>query len=81
MTMLDDTITLGAARDWLRDRLDDGERCPCCTQLAKTYRRRIHATLAKALITMYQHGGTKQFVHALRCPVTPTRSASSPGGG
>lgn len=46
--------TLAQAQAWLRKRIDDGERCPCCTQLAKVYRRRIHHTIARSLIDMYR---------------------------
>lgn len=63
-----DDGTLREARDWLRERVDDGATCPCCTQLAKVYRRRIHATLARAIITLYRHGGLGQFVHAPSLP-------------
>lgn len=47
--------TLGDARDWLRDRVQDGAKCPCCTQFAKVYRRKLHAGMAVALIHMYRH--------------------------
>jgi hypothetical protein len=63
-----DDGTLREARDWLRERVDEGATCPCCTQLAKVYRRRIHATLARAIITLYRHGGAGQFVHAPSLP-------------
>lgn len=59
--MIDDSTTLGEARDWLRERVAHGERCPCCTQLAKVYRRKINAGMAHALIQMYRHAGTEWF--------------------
>jgi len=46
--------TLEDAKQWLRDRIDDGARCPCCTQLAKVYKRRVHSTMARELITIYR---------------------------
>jgi hypothetical protein len=46
--------SLKEAQGWLREQVDDGARCPCCTQLAKVYRRRIHHTIAKSLIAVYQ---------------------------
>lgn len=49
--------TLAEAREWLRERVDHGEKCPCCTQLAKVYRRTIHATMARELIAFYRHAG------------------------
>ena len=45
MTGWDDGMTLGEARDWLRERIEDGEECPCCRQFAKVYRRRLYATM------------------------------------
>lgn len=46
--------TLAEARDWLRTRLDEGEHCPCCTQYAKVYRRKINSGMARSLIAMYR---------------------------
>lgn len=48
---------LSDVQDWLRQRLDDGVRCPACDQFAKVYRRNIYATLAKHLISMWTMGG------------------------
>jgi hypothetical protein len=45
--------SLRDAQDWLRERLDEGEHCPCCTQFAKVYRRRLTSSSARALIGMY----------------------------
>jgi hypothetical protein len=47
-----DGATLLEARTWLRDRVDDGARCPCCEQMAKVYRRRINAGAAAGLIQL-----------------------------
>jgi len=58
----DDSTTLGAARDWLREQVDDGVECPCCTQLAKVYRRKVLAAAAIALIQVYRRVGT-EWVH------------------
>ncbi|OYN81720.1 hypothetical protein [Mycolicibacterium sphagni] len=52
------TQTLDAARDWLRDRVDDGEECPCCRQFAKVYKRKLNAGMARVLIAMYRKAGT-----------------------
>lgn len=57
--------SLGEAKDWLRGRIDNGERCPCCTQFAKVYKRSIHATMARGLIAMYQAHG-QNWHHLLR---------------
>ncbi len=46
-------FSLAHARTWLNDRIVDGEKCPCCGQLAKIYRRRVHHTIARALIDLH----------------------------
>lgn len=55
--------SLTEAQDWLRERVDSGERCPCCTQLAKIYYRHINASMAFGLITMYRAHG-REWGHA-----------------
>lgn len=62
MTAFPSDMTLAEARTVLRELVDDGHECPVCTQYAKVYRRKIHATMAKTLIAMYRHGGAA-FVH------------------
>lgn len=59
---LPDSTPLGDARRWLRQRVDEGAQCPCCTQLAKVYRRKINAGMARSLIAIYQVGG-RDWVH------------------
>ena len=49
--------TLSEARAWLRLRLKEGVRCPCCTQFAKIYRRQITTSSARALIRLWRIGG------------------------
>lgn len=61
--LFDDGMTLGEAKDWLRDRLDEGARCPCCDQFAKVYKRRIHATMARELIIMYRASEAGEYVY------------------
>jgi len=46
--------SLGEARTWLRDHLEEGERCPCCERTAKVYKRTIHTTMARNLIRAYR---------------------------
>lgn len=61
--------TLGEAKQWLRGNLMEGAPCPCCTQFAKVYRRRIHTTMARALIQLYRHGARgEDFIHAPSLP-------------
>lgn len=61
MSILSPSVTIAQAKDWLRRRVDDGERCPVCTQYAKVYRRAIHATMARTLILAYQTHGQDWF--------------------
>lgn len=57
MSRLPDSMTLGEARQWLRERLVEGASCPCCTQLARLYRRPINSGMARSLIKMWRVGG------------------------
>jgi hypothetical protein len=49
-----DNTTLAEAQDWLRERVDEGAHCPCCTQFAKIYRRKITSPMARGLIKQYR---------------------------
>lgn len=51
-----DGMTLGQARNKLRDLVDEGHECPCCRQFAKVYKRKIHAGMARTLIVLYKRG-------------------------
>ena len=46
--------TLEAAQDYLRARVDKGVTCPCCTQMARTYRRPMNSVIARAVAALYQ---------------------------
>jgi hypothetical protein len=63
-----DTATLATARDWLRERIDNGQHCPCCTQFAKVYRRKVTSPMARVLIAMHAErvDGTDVFVNLPR---------------
>jgi len=56
-----DAMTLGDARDELRTLVDEGHRCPLCTQFAKVYKRTIHSTMAVELIRFYRAAGREPF--------------------
>lgn len=62
MTALDEAIPLGDAKQWLRERVEDGAECPCCTQFAKVYRRKINSGMARALISQWCAAG-QDLVH------------------
>lgn len=58
MTVFPDSAPLGEAREWLREQVrDDGAKCPCCSQFAKVYRRKLNSGMARSLIRMYLVGG------------------------
>lgn len=74
MTEFSDGVTLGAARQWLRDQVrDEGAICPCCRQMAKVYKRSINATQARALIAAWKAVGRMDFHQ-------PTILKELPGG-
>lgn len=50
-----DYMTIAEARPALRSMAEaEGHNCPVCDQLAKVYRRAIHATMARELIRLYR---------------------------
>lgn len=48
-----DATPLKDVKEWLRARVRRGERCPCCTQFAKVYRRKLNTGMARVLIWLY----------------------------
>lgn len=58
-----DSMTLGEARDELRELVDEGAQCPCCTQRAKVYPRKIHATMAMSLVVLVRDSQPGEWVH------------------
>jgi len=61
-------MTLHEAQSVLRTLVDEGAACPCCTQFAKVYKRRINSTMARALISLYRQATPGEFVHAPSLP-------------
>lgn len=59
---MNDDVTLGQARDWLRQRVDEGAKCPLCQQHAKVYRRKLNSGMARSLILMYRNAG-RDWIH------------------
>jgi hypothetical protein len=68
MTEMPDSATLGEAREALRGVVFEGAKCPCCTQFAKVYKRKINSTMARTLITLYRHGKAGEYLHAPSLP-------------
>lgn len=44
--------TIEEAKEFLRENLDEGAECPCCTQTVKAYKYNLFATSAAALIRL-----------------------------
>lgn len=65
MVTVNDTIAQGKA--WLRARLDKGDHCPLCNQMAKMYKRKINSTMARALINLWNLCG-RSFGHGPSLP-------------
>jgi len=78
----DDNTSVGEAKRWLKDRLEDGTYCPCCDQFAKIYHRQIHASMAVHLIILYKLSGrTGEYIHKSVLMRQAKMSVSSFGGG
>lgn len=61
------TDTIQAGKVWLISKLDNGEHCPLCGQMAKIYKRKINATMARTLITLWRSAGG-EFAHGPSLP-------------
>lgn len=55
--MFDDDMTLRDARALLRELVEKGHDCPCCTQFSKVYRRKLNHTIASGVIQLYRSAG------------------------
>jgi len=60
--------TLGEAREWLSENVDEGALCPCCNQHAKIYTRKLNAGMARTLIWIVQNTGPEQWIDMSRAP-------------
>lgn len=72
---LEATASLTEAQTWLADRVEEGATCPCCTQYAKVYRRKINAGMARALIEQYKVSG-RATVHTRRIWLPHSKEAA-----
>lgn len=50
---LDDDVSLGTARKWLRGAYEEGAICPCCRQVVKLYKRKLNSNMGAAMIALY----------------------------
>jgi len=56
-----DFKTLGEVKQVLRETLLQGVHCPCCTQFAKVYKRKLNKALSVCLLRAYSLYGRKKF--------------------
>ena len=57
------TATLSQSKQWLRANIKKGAICPCCTKVAKVYKRKLHASMAYALLLLARDTGPGEWVH------------------
>jgi len=46
------------AKAWLRNNVNKGAYCPCCTQLAKVYKRKLNSSMAFVLLLVHRYEGS-----------------------
>lgn len=63
------------AQDWLRANLDEGARCPVCTQFARVYRRKITSPMARGLIKQFRLVG-EEYAHSATLVASETHEFS-----
>jgi hypothetical protein len=51
------TSTLAEARQWMRERIDDGVTCPCCEQKARVYLRKLNRTMVLLPLELSRRNG------------------------
>lgn len=66
--LFNEEMTVREAKAILRQLVNDGHECPVCTQLAKVYQRKLHATMAATAIKLYRAGGDREFIHTPSLP-------------
>lgn len=55
--------SLAEAKTWLMEQLQYGAPCPCCSQYAREYTRKLNAGMARSLVRMYRAGGARDYVN------------------
>ena len=64
MSDIPDFKTLEEAKKFLRDNWEKGTTCPCCKQIVKQYRRKMHSAMGVMLIQFYRlSNGADEWVH------------------
>jgi hypothetical protein len=57
MSVFRNDMTLKEARDLLRTMVEEGATCPCCTQFAKVYKRKMTSASVRAIMALYWAAG------------------------
>lgn len=59
-----EAASLKEAKQWLRERANQGAFCPCCNQHVKIYKRTIFSSMAMGLILLHKYTDpTSDFIH------------------
>jgi len=77
MSDLKDGCTLEEAKQWLRDRFDDGASCPCCHQYVKLYKRKLNSSMALAAVYIFKYFQANPDTDWLHVPSYLSRIISS----
>lgn len=70
-------MDLEEASDFVEAGKEDGVRCPCCDQLCKRRKRKIHAEMAVFLVKLYRLSSTSRRVVEVREVVNARPKAST----
>lgn len=70
--VLDPRTSLGASKEYTRERMGEGVTCPCCGQFVKIYPRTIHSTMARTLVLAYRKY-SKEWFHLSKLTGTSGR--------
>lgn len=78
-------IPLSEARVGLDSQLERGQRCPCCQQFAKVYKRKLNSAMAASLICFIKTTGDSREYHHMQevmatWPMSLARAAGAFGG-
>lgn len=61
-----DGRSLEEAKQWLRERFENGAVCPCCNQYVKLYKRKLNSFMAYALLLIdryFRQPDAKEWLH------------------
>ena len=56
-------MTLGEVKEIMMELVLTGHKCPCCTRMAKVYKRTIYKGMVTSLITLHHNSKNGGFLH------------------